>query len=188
MSQTTGQTGGPLPPSMSSQAEHVFPTLTPEQVARVAAHGRGRNVRSGEVLASAGDQAGSFFVVTSGSIELVRRSTDAEEVFRVLKPGQFTGETNMLSGRQALVSLRVGESGEVIDVKRDDLLSLVQTDSELGDIFMRAFILRRVELIALGFGDAVLIGSNFCQGTLRVKEFLTRFCASSRASPMSMST
>jgi thioredoxin reductase (NADPH) len=173
---------------MSSQAEHVFPTLTPEQVARVAAHGRGRNVRSGEVLASAGDQAGSFFVVTSGSIELVRRSTDAEEVFRVLKPGQFTGETNMLSGRQALVSLRVGESGEVIDVKRDDLLSLVQTDSELGDIFMRAFILRRVELIALGFGDAVLIGSNFCQGTLRVKEFLTRFCASSRASPMSMST
>jgi thioredoxin reductase (NADPH) len=80
----------------------------------------------------------------------------------------------MLSGRQALVSLRVGESGEVIDVKRDDLLALVQTDSELSDIFMRAFILRRVELIAHGFGDAVLIGSSFCQATLRVKEFLTR--------------
>jgi thioredoxin reductase (NADPH) len=62
----------------------------------------------------------------------------------------------------------------VIDVKRDDLLSLVQTDSELGDIFMRAFILRRVELISHGFGDAVLIGSNFCQATVRVKEFLTR--------------
>jgi thioredoxin reductase (NADPH) len=62
----------------------------------------------------------------------------------------------------------------VIDVKRDDLLSLVQTDSELSDIFMRAFILRRVELIAHGFGDAVLMGSRFCQGTLRVKEFLTR--------------
>jgi thioredoxin reductase (NADPH) len=80
----------------------------------------------------------------------------------------------MLSGRNALVNLRVGESGEVIDVKREDLLALVQTDSELSDIFMRAFILRRVELIAHGFGDAVLIGSSFCQATLRVKEFLTR--------------
>lgn len=160
--------------TLSSPADCVFPTLTPEQVARVAAHGRLRSVRSGEALATAGHQAESFFVVTAGSIELVRRSADAEEIVAVQRPGQFTGETNLLSGRRALVSLRVGESGEVIDVKRDDLLALVQTDSELGDIFMRAFILRRLELIAHGFGDAVLVGSSYCQGALRVKEFLTR--------------
>jgi thioredoxin reductase (NADPH) len=159
---------------MSSRIDHIFPTLTPEQVARVAAHGRIRSVRSGEVLASAGEPAQSFFVVRAGSIELVRRSGDADELVAVLRPGRFTGETNLLSGRDALVSLRVRDSGEAIDVKREDLLALVQTDSELSDIFMRAFILRRVELIAHGFGDAVLIGSRFCQGTLRVKEFLTR--------------
>ena len=162
------------PVAMSSPVDHVFPTLTPEQVARVAAHGRIRSVQSGEVLASAGEPAQSFFVVTAGSIEFVRRSGDADELVAVQRPGQFTGETNLLSGRDALVSLRVRESGEVIDVKREDLLALVQTDSELSDIFMRAFILRRVELIAHGFGDAVLIGSPFSQGTLRVKEFLTR--------------
>ncbi|HEX6314175.1 MAG TPA: FAD-dependent oxidoreductase [Gemmatimonadaceae bacterium] len=39
---------------------------------------------------------------------------------------------------------------------------------------MRAFILRRVELIARGVGDVVVIGSSHCAGTLRVKEFLTR--------------
>jgi thioredoxin reductase (NADPH) len=160
--------------TLSSRADQVFPKLTPEQVARVAAHGRVRPVSGGEVLASAGQQAESFFVVTSGSIELIRRSADAEEIVAIQRPGQFTGETNMLSGRQALVSLRVGEPGEVIDVKRDDLLALVQNDSELSDIFLRAFILRRVELIAHGFGDVVLIGSSFCQATLRVKEFLTR--------------
>jgi thioredoxin reductase (NADPH) len=59
-------------------------------------------------------------------------------------------------------------------VKRADLLALLQTDGELGDVFLRAFILRRVELIARHLGDAVLVGSEFCQGTLRVKEFLTR--------------
>jgi thioredoxin reductase (NADPH) len=53
-------------------------------------------------------------------------------------------------------------------------LALVQTDSELSELIMRAFILRRVELIAHGLGDVVLVGSNHCSGTLRVKEFLTR--------------
>ena len=163
-----------FPLVMSSPADRVFPTLTPEQVARVAAHGRARPIQSGEVLASAGEKAESFFVVTAGSIELVRRSADGEQIIAILRSGRFTGEAIMLSGRQALVSLRVGEAGEVIDVKRDALLALVQNDSELGDIFLRAFILRRLELIAHGFGDAVLIGSGFCQGTLRMKEFLTR--------------
>ncbi len=162
----------PLP--MSAPVEQVFPTLTAEQVARVAAHGRVRPVRGGEVLIAAGDRAESFFVVTAGSVELVRRSGEGEQIVAVLRPGRFTGELILLSGRQALVSLRVGEPGEVIDVKRNDLLALVQNDSELGDIFLRAFLLRRVELITQGLGDAVLIGSNFCQATLRVKEFLTR--------------
>jgi thioredoxin reductase (NADPH) len=50
----------------------------------------------------------------------------------------------------------------------------VQTDSELSDLFMRAFILRRMELIARGASDVVLLGSMHCKGTLRIKEFLTR--------------
>ena len=80
----------------------------------------------------------------------------------------------MLSGRPALVRTRAIEAGEVIEMDREHLLTLVQTDSEIGEIIMRAFIVRRVELIAHGLGDVVLIGSNHCSGTLRVKEFLTR--------------
>jgi thioredoxin reductase (NADPH) len=159
---------------LSAPAERVFPTLTPAQMARVGAHGRARPVAEGEILAAAGRPADSLFVVTAGSVELVRHEAGTETIIAVLKPGQFTGETSMLSGRKALVDLRAGEPGEVVDVKRDDLRSLVQTDSELGDIFLRAFLLRRLELIAHGFGDVVLLGSNFCQGTLRVKEFLAR--------------
>ena len=62
----------------------------------------------------------------------------------------------------------------MIELDREQLLALVQTDSELSELIMRAFILRRVELIAHGLGDVVLLGSNHCSGTLRVKEFLTR--------------
>src|SRR6185295_1025410 len=97
-----------------------------------------------------------------------------ETVVAVHGPGQFTGEVNMLSGRPALVRSRALEAGEVIELEREHLLALVQTDSELSELIMRAFILRRVELITQGLGNVVLVGSNHCSGTLRVKEFLTR--------------
>ena len=54
------------------------------------------------------------------------------------------------------------------------MMGLIQTDAELGEILTRAFILRRVELIAAGVGDIVLIGSTNSASTLRIKEFLMR--------------
>src|SRR5205823_1352036 len=138
------------------------------------AHGKQRSIRSGEVLIEAGARVVPFFVVTEGRVEVVRPSGSTETLVAVHGPGQFTGEVNMLSGRPALVRSRTIESGEVIELDREQLLALVQTDSELSELIMRAFILRRVELIARGFGNVVLLGSNHCAGTLRVKEFLTR--------------
>ena len=88
--------------------------------------------------------------------------------------GEFLGEGNMIAGRRALIRALVSETGEVFELDRQQLLALVPTDAELNEIVMGAFILRRVELIANGFGDVVVIGSMHCAGTLRVKEFLTR--------------
>jgi thioredoxin reductase (NADPH) len=152
----------------------MFPTLTPAQVERIAVHGHARPIRPGEVLVEAGEQVVPFFVVTRGQVEVVRPSGTTETLVAVHGPGQFTGEVNMLSGRPALLRARAGESGEVIELDHERLLALVQTDSELSELIMRAFILRRVELIAHGLGNVVLLGSNHCSGTLRVKEFLTR--------------
>lgn len=152
----------------------MFPTLTDAQISRIAVHGRVRQVEQGEVLVEAGEETARLFVVTAGQIEIVRESELNEETVAVFRPGMFTGEVTILSGRRGLAQIRVTQSGEVIEVDREQLLSLVQADSELSDILMRAFILRRVELIARGFGDVVLVGSIHCAGTLRVKEFLTR--------------
>src|SRR5712692_3430533 len=164
----------PVPLTLSARIDQMFPMLTPAQIARIAVHGRVRPVRRGEVLVEVGDHVVPFFVVTGGEVEIVRPSGTTEEPVAVHGPGHFTGEINMLSGRRALVRARVSESGEVIELDREHMLALVQTDAEIGEILMRAFILRRVELIAHGLGDVVLIGSSHCSGTLRVKEFLTR--------------
>jgi thioredoxin reductase (NADPH) len=164
----------PVPLTQASGMERMFPTLTTAQIERIATHGRVRPIRPGEVLIEAGDQIVPFFVVTRGQVEVVRSSGTTETLVAIHGPGQFTGEVNMLSGRPALLRVRVRESGEVIELDRERLLALVQTDSQLGEIIMRAFIVRRVELIAHGLGDVVLLGSNYCSETLRVKEFLTR--------------
>lgn len=128
----------------------------------------------GEVLVEQGDQATKFFVVASGEVEIVRPTCDAEEIVVVHHAGQFLGEVNLLAGRRALARARVREAGEVIELSRERLLALVQTDSELSEILMRAFILRRVELVSQGKSDIVLIGSNHSGDTLRIKEFLSR--------------
>ena len=160
--------------SLTSRVDQVYPTLTAAQLERIAARGRTRAITEGEVLVHSGERTAQFFVVRAGRLDVVRHTPATEEVVTSFGPGMFTGEASLLSGRRGLADIRAGASGEVIEVDRDRLLTLIQTDSELSEILMRAFILRRVELIARGVGDVVVLGSTHCQGTLRVKEFLTR--------------
>ncbi|MEA2601385.1 MAG: thioredoxin reductase [Acidobacteriota bacterium] len=163
-----------IQPTLASPAAQTFPTLTPAQVERIAAHGRVRPILAGEVLVEVGQPVIPFFLVKAGRIEAVGPSGTGETRIAEQGPGQFTGEVTLLSGRRALARIRAIEPGKVIELTREDLLALVQADSELGEIIMRAFILRRVELIAHGLGDVVVLGSNHCSKTLRVREFLTR--------------
>lgn len=161
-------------PLTSSRSEQIFPILTSAQILRIAEHGTARVTQQGEVLVEPGDSTVPFFLVVSGGIQVVRPSGHSETIVAVYGPGQFAGEVNLLSGRPAIHQVRVTEPGEVIVLERNNMLTLVKTDAELGEILMRAFILRRVELVSAGMGNVVLIGSSHCAGTLRVKEFLMR--------------
>ena len=154
--------------------DEMFPVLSPEQQARVLTNGRLRKVTTGEVVIEPDTQGINFFVVVQGKLEVLRLNEDGDQIYAVCGPGMFTGELNMLSGRRSLVRIRASEAGELIEIEREALRGLVQTDSELSDIFLRAFILRRLELIARGAGDLILIGSNHALDTFRIKEFLTR--------------
>jgi thioredoxin reductase (NADPH) len=156
------------------RAAQMFPQLTPAQIDRIASVGHRREVPAGEVLFELGEQNTRFFVVLAGAIEIVRPVGALEEQIVVHGPGQFTGEINMLSARRSLTRARTSAASTVIAVDRDDLRSLVQRDSELSEILMRAFILRRVALIAAGSKDGVLLGSRHSADTMRIKEFLSR--------------
>src|ERR671923_1300856 len=145
-------------PLTSSRIEKIFPKLTPEQIRRIAAHGRTRSVQPGEVLIQQGDTSVPFFVVITGEVEIVRPFGAYETLVTVHGYGEFTGEVNILSGRRSFVRARATKSGKVIKLDHQQMLTLVQTDAELSDILMRAFILRRVELISAGVGGNVFFG------------------------------
>ena len=156
------------------RAEQMFPRLTAAQIERISAVGRRRQVRAGEVLFELGEQNTRFYVVVDGAVEIVRPMGEREEPIVVHGPGQFTGEINMLSARRSLVRGRTKAEGTLVELDRDDLRGLVARDSELSEILMRAFILRRVALITEGHNDMVLLGSRHSADTLRLKEFLIR--------------
>src|SRR5580698_10720646 len=155
------------------QAE-AFPVLTPAQIARLRSYGNIRSVQAGEVLFEPGKLDMSCFVVLSGKVDIAISGLSGEQVFVTYGPGQFSGEVVLISGARALSRGRVTEPGEFLEIDADALRTLIAKDAELSDIFMRAFLLRRVAMISGGLGNVAVLGSQHSSNTLRLREFLTR--------------
>jgi thioredoxin reductase (NADPH) len=152
----------------------MFPKLTAAQIARLERHGERLQAHAGEVLLEPGERPRKLFVVISGSIELLLARPSGYELFYTLTAGDFSGEMSALRGSAGVVRIRMGNDGTLITVDIDQLRAIVQADAELSELFMRAFILRRMGLLSEGTCDVVLIGSGHSADTLRLKEFLTR--------------
>src|SRR2546422_9677426 len=111
-------------PLTRAPRDQIFPTLTPDQIARIAAHGHVRPVRAGEVLIEAGDAVLPFFVVTAGEIGIVRPSGATETLVAAYGPGQFTGGARMVSRPRGLARARGAEPGAVREPGRERLPAL----------------------------------------------------------------
>lgn len=162
------------PDPMFDRQKQMFPKLDAEQIHRLSLIAKRRSVTRGQVLIEVGAANFAFFVVLSGGVEIVRVHDDREDRIVLHHPGEFTGEMNMLSGRKSMFLARATSDGEVLELDHDGLRRVVQNDSELSELFMRAYILRRVALIARNQGNATLVGSAHSPDTLHLREFLTR--------------
>jgi thioredoxin reductase (NADPH) len=163
----------PIPSAVDANTQ-AFPHLTAAQIARLCPHGKVRKVEPGEILFQPGDTDVPFFVLLSGSMEIVQPGLTGEREIATHDPGEFTGEMTMISGQRCLVLGRVTSAGEFLELPGEGLRSVVAVDAELSEIFMRAFILRRLALIRGGGGNVIVMGSRHCANTLRIREFLGR--------------
>jgi thioredoxin reductase (NADPH) len=165
----------PDPSDPYERTAQTFPVLPDEVVARMAAYGHEERVADGTILFRRGERGNDCFLVLDGSIEI----SDAEQPERadaiyIHERHQFTGELDLFNERQVLVSGRAGGDSRLVRFKRDDFRRMVAAEADIGEIVMRAFILRRVGLIQHSHGAVTVIGSARAADTLRIQEFLTR--------------
>jgi len=162
------------PSASRPQRDEAFPVLTEAQIARIEPHGRRRKIAAGEILAQPGEPVTRIWVVVAGRLDVITSTKRPNDDLPRFTAGMFTGERSIMASGRFLGQIYAREGGEVLEVPRDELLTLIRTDSELSDLFLRAFILRRLQLIDRGYGDTVILGSNHCSGMLHILEFLTR--------------
>lgn len=166
--------GYPASAEIEARRPQMFPALGQAQIARVRAFGQEQSFAAGALVWEAGERDVPFYIVVEGELEVVHPYGGLERPVTVHLAGEFTGEMALLVGRPTLVRARAKTAVRAIRVTPARFRSLVQTDSEISDIVMRAFILRRVALLSYGWGDAVMIGSRNSAETLRLQEFLVR--------------
>ena len=162
---------------MTDGFEHtdaMFPRLTATQLDRLLPLGRRRRFAPGEVIYERGSAKHAFYVLLGGRVEISTPSRVGDERLTIHEVGEFTGEVDMISGRQSLVRARALDATELLEIDLGALRHVVQADAELGELFLRAFALRRAHLIANTLGGVVLIGSGHSADTLRLKAFLVR--------------
>jgi thioredoxin reductase (NADPH) len=151
----------------------LFPRLDDDQLARLRALGRIRDVQPGEVLFRAGDRDSDFFVIESGAVAIVQGLGEENRLIAVQGEHQFLGEYSLVIGSRFYVSGVVRDAGQVIQVPFEELRKLVAEDKSMSDLILGAFIARRATLIDLGAGIR-LIGSRFSPDSRRLREFLAR--------------
>jgi len=159
---------------LEKRRDQAFPKLTAQQIARLEPYGTRLATRAGHVLVEPGTPHQNLYVVLAGSVEAIMPGHRGDALITVYAPGDFSGELSTLRGVAGFARLRVREAGAVLAIEERKLRDIVQTDAELSELMMRAFILRRVALMNSGEGEVMLLGSRHSAGTLRLREFLTR--------------
>lgn len=151
----------------------AFPSLTDTQLAALQSVGQRRRVNAGDVLYREGEGAGDFFVILEGKVAVVEESDTGHRILGVHGPRRFLGELGLLTGQTVLFSAVVQEPGEVLVVPADRLREIVTHNQVLGDVILRALLMRRSILIGLGAGLRI-VGSRYSPDTRRLRDFAMR--------------
>jgi thioredoxin reductase (NADPH) len=151
----------------------AFPRLAPEQIELLGADGTRHPTSAGDVLYRQGDPYEHFFIVLEGLVATVDGDEHSSRTIAVHGPGRFLGELSLLSGQAAFSTAVVREPGEVMAVPVSRMRALVAQNRGLGDLILRAYLLRREHLIGAGAGLKI-VGSRHSPDTARLREFAAR--------------
>ena len=164
---------------IDTRRQQMFPVLDAGQIETASrfASGPARDFAPNEIVFEVGERQAPSWLVLKGSINTVRRDgLDREAAITTHCPGNFSGEISQLSGRESLAEGRAGPDGcTALPFDPPHVRALMIGSAEVGEIMMRAFILRRVGLLeAQGGVGSVLVGHPGTAALARIEDFLRR--------------
>jgi len=152
----------------------AFPKLDDAQIAALSKFAILKTFQRGETLFAAGERDFKFFVVKSGEVEIVDRSSGEDTIVTVHGSREFTGDIDMLTGRASVVSAIARTPCEAYEISAADLRRILTERPQLSDVLLRAFLMRRQLLEESGFAGLRVLGSRYSRDTHRIREFLAR--------------
>src|SRR3984957_2537309 len=163
---------------LEKRLDQIVPTLTPVQIqfALRLASGPERRFAPDEKLLDVGDRDMAVWLVVEGSIVASRRDgLGRESIFATGGPGQFSGEVSDLAGHASLAAVCAGPSGcSAYPFDLPHLRALLISSADIGELMMRAFILRRAAFLEGGGVGSVILGEAASPDTVRLRGLLTR--------------
>lgn len=151
----------------------AYPRLEEYQIAELAAVGEQRAVGKGEILQRAGEPADEFLVVLEGRVMVIQDVGPEQRVVAVHGPRRFLGDLGLLTGQPSFLSWVSEDVGEVLAVPVEALREVVPRDSQLADLILRGFLVRRSLQLTIGAGFTI-VGSRFSADTRRLRDFAAR--------------
>ena len=163
---------------LEDRIAQIVPTLTPAQIqfALRFASGPKRVFASDEKLLDVGDRNTIVWLVVEGTIVASRRDgLGREGLFATGGPGQFSGEVSDLAGHASLAMVCAGPDGcTAYPFDLPHLRALLISSADIGEVMMRAFILRRAAFLEGGGVRSVILGEAASPDTVRLRGLLTR--------------
>ncbi len=161
-----------------SRREQMFPTLSNSQIddALRFTGSEPRRFSAVETVFEVGAKGVAIWLILEGSIDVVRRDgLGREAVIGSGGRGHFTGEIGLLGEKSALAQGKAGADGCLaVPFDASQLRALIIGSAELGEIILRALILRRMGMLQSDRVGSVLVGRTGEMHLLRLQGFLTR--------------
>jgi thioredoxin reductase (NADPH) len=170
-----------LPPGsefayLEGRLHEIFAPLEEADIPRLARFGEPRSYPDGTMLFEVGKPGQGMYLLLSGRVEFGRRDALGRRipVWERQGPGHVLAEVGQLSGADALLDVQARGPVEVVLIPPEGIRALLVAEVDLGGRILRTLTLRRLGLLALGFGGPVLVGSPGDSRVRALQEFLLR--------------
>ncbi|MGF9565057.1 FAD-dependent oxidoreductase [Neorhizobium sp. BT27B] len=153
----------------------TYPVLSQEMIDRIRPYGEHQIVYEDSVAFTRGDRALDLYLILEGELEVhAEHPIEGRQYLYSYRGGQFSGEHNMFNDRNTLLSGRLMAGTQFIRVPHDKFRALITGEPDIGEMIIRAYILRRSGLVRHLKGGGVLVGHRDSSELLRIQRFLTR--------------